>query len=653
MLHRSLILAALAALCLALLPNAAAQSSRMLEPLRVTQQDEVTFNSVRSDETPLSVGYRRVTVEGVSLSVASRRSLAGNTLLFDASSIASALQSRFETQNDVLTYYRMQDHAVLTLSFDDGEVRSDGFVLGSLPDFEPRGTATTWLTPNAIAVLTGTTVTGSAAKGYKFMLDDRLRPPLGVGSKAIGTAKSAPHSGIQGAPDGGRIVQASFAAGRAGAVDVSNWDASASRRVFQETAITRQNGLADSAFDAGETFPAGLAVSSYEGVFDVSVRADASKSASGDWRSLDSWAIPEYHPSEETTSEIIDYRKDGGALQLVAFEPGMEIRHSGPDVATEVVRISYDTRSTGRMIDAAGLEAINHTSMSEARQSNSNVEISASVVSSVQTTQSRAARLRGDRVASMSHAQGAVGTRYFAKLRSNFGANTMEDQFVDHPVDLDSENDVSAALRRTVMLSGAVRHAKAFSSRAGLAGRSDADGYGARLPVSDWEGKFAAPTIEPEFIALSARRSISASGYRAPLQPAVQAAVASNNSTHSDTVEYSTGHLRGALFIDMDGNGKPNAGDERLEGELVQLVDVDTSAIIEAPTAAFGQYGFQDVGPGRYKLRVQIGWQEYFVDVARMKDDLMQVVPIAVPPELVGIEVENQAARSSGFAAAP
>ncbi len=60
-------------------------------------------------------------------------------------------------------------------------------------------------------------------------------------------------------------------------------------------------------------------------------------------------------------------------------------------------------------------------------------------------------------------------------------------------------------------------------------------------------------------------------------------------------------------------------------------------------SASFGQYGFSDVMPGHYQLRVLIGWQEYTVPIeVSAGQDNVRILPIPVPADLIGLPDRRQ-----------
>ncbi|MEM8635757.1 MAG: SdrD B-like domain-containing protein [Pseudomonadota bacterium] len=138
-----------------------------------------------------------VTVERETLSVRLQRT-APDGVLIEASPIFAHLKSEASIEGTVLSYSRFQDGALISLDFADGKVRANDVVLGALPDFEAQTEASTWLSVNAISVLTGTVVSPKDSGGWEFVLDDRLRPKfdleLFVNGKQVSVFEAEPRS---------------------------------------------------------------------------------------------------------------------------------------------------------------------------------------------------------------------------------------------------------------------------------------------------------------------------------------------------------------------------------------------------------------------------------------------------------------------------
>ncbi|MEM7661669.1 MAG: SdrD B-like domain-containing protein [Pseudomonadota bacterium] len=123
--------------------------------------DAIEHVDITVENKPLSVRLQRTATDGV---------------LIEASPIFAHLRSEATIEGTVLSYNRFQDGALITLDFSDGKVRANDVVLGALPDFETKEAADTWLSVNAISVLTGTVASPNGTGGWTFTLDDRLRP---------------------------------------------------------------------------------------------------------------------------------------------------------------------------------------------------------------------------------------------------------------------------------------------------------------------------------------------------------------------------------------------------------------------------------------------------------------------------------------------
>lgn len=137
------------------------------------QETEQAMEAAPSESA--GVLHTSMIVEGRSLHVRQTYTEAGE-LLIDAAPVFEALRGRVTLEGTVLRVDRFQDGARLSIDMADGKVRSNATILGRLPDWDPRETADTWLTLNAIAVITGTHVTETQNGLVELTLDDRLRP---------------------------------------------------------------------------------------------------------------------------------------------------------------------------------------------------------------------------------------------------------------------------------------------------------------------------------------------------------------------------------------------------------------------------------------------------------------------------------------------
>ncbi|WP_147373351.1 carboxypeptidase-like regulatory domain-containing protein [Henriciella mobilis] len=115
--------------------------------------------------------------------------------------------------------------------------------------------------------------------------------------------------------------------------------------------------------------------------------------------------------------------------------------------------------------------------------------------------------------------------------------------------------------------------------------------------------------------------------------------VGSDEKNAKATYEQPGPAIGGTVFLDLDGNGRVDPIDQRLEGELLALINIETGQMIERRSAAFGQFGFADLKPGRYRLRVLVGWQEHVAELTIRPGDIASDVPLAIatgPPASPG-----------------
>jgi hypothetical protein len=68
-----------------------------------------------------------------------------------------------------------------------------------------------------------------------------------------------------------------------------------------------------------------------------------------------------------------------------------------------------------------------------------------------------------------------------------------------------------------------------------------------------------------------------------------------------------TADVQGVLFGDRDADGLWSAGEERLSGRRVRLVDGQGAVVAEAATGPEGEYHFAGVPAGRYRVETESG----------------------------------------------
>lgn len=125
------------------------------------------------------VEFVDVIIEGQLTSVRTQTT-GDDTLHYNLTDIATPLQSEIELHDTLLGYHRRQDGILMSINMADGKVRSNKTVLGKLPDFVPRETASPWIGLNAVTILTGTHASEDEQGRTVLTLDPQLRPKFGL-----------------------------------------------------------------------------------------------------------------------------------------------------------------------------------------------------------------------------------------------------------------------------------------------------------------------------------------------------------------------------------------------------------------------------------------------------------------------------------------
>ena len=79
--------------------------------------------------------------------------------------------------------------------------------------------------------------------------------------------------------------------------------------------------------------------------------------------------------------------------------------------------------------------------------------------------------------------------------------------------------------------------------------------------------------------------------------------VGGDTGVNYDFGEILPASIKGTVYHDRDDNGVQDSGEEGIEGVLIQLFDTDGNLVSEVLTDADGNYCFEDLPPGEYKIR--------------------------------------------------
>ena len=118
---------------------------------------------------------------------------------------------------------------------------------------------------------------------------------------------------------------------------------------------------------------------------------------------------------------------------------------------------------------------------------------------------------------------------------------------------------------------------------------------------------------------------------------ALRATIGEGRITQLDIPVIASGQIRGTVFVDTNGDSRPGPGETRLEGAWLKLESLDRpdAEPLEQAAASFGQYAFDGLSPGRYRLSVRHGGRLLEHELELVEDELFMVrdLPVDAPAE--------------------
>ncbi len=263
-------------------------------------------------------------------------------------------------------------------------------------------------------------------------------------------------------------------------------------------------------------------------------------------------------------------------------------------------------------------------------------------------------RIGGQLVAAQSLNPDETATEIFTNLSATYFVNRYIQFSASYGQSLNGDASAFLALRGSAPFNPPRKHTLPREGRGVLKGRAfldrnrdglrQADEPGipgvviglarTRLRLgADRDGFFTIQNLKSGLYTLDVDRRTLPLGVMVSEDTILRATVGAGQITHVDVPIIASGQLRGAVFVDLDGSGAPNAGEPRLEGALVTLTALDGEEIPpqEQYAASFGQYAFESLAPGRYRLRAEQGGHVAEQTVELTEDELMVVRDLAAP----------------------
>lgn len=259
-------------------------------------------------------------------------------------------------------------------------------------------------------------------------------------------------------------------------------------------------------------------------------------------------------------------------------------------------------------------------------------------------------------------------TQFFASVNANYAITRslqLESSYFDN---LSGSRDFSVALRGRVTFNEPRKHTRPKEGLGILRGsvyfdrnrdgirQPDEEGVpGVRVQVTgtrlalgvDRDGKFTIQNIKTGLYGVAVDLRTLPLGLLVPDDVSARATIADGRVTELEIPIVASGQIRGALFVDENGDGDTTPGEQRVEGMYLSLKRVDADDDDEAVStisASFGQYSFENLAPGRYELSVNFKGIVLSRSVELTEDNLFVVQPFDLPADGVhgiGGEVDD------------
>lgn len=184
---------------------------------------------------------------------------------------------------------------------------------------------------------------------------------------------------------------------------------------------------------------------------------------------------------------------------------------------------------------------------------------------------------------------------------------------------------------------------------------------GTRLALNvDRDGLFTIQNIKEGLYGLVVDRRSLPLGLVVADDVSARATIAEGRITNLEIPIIASGQIRGAVFVDDNGNKLTDPGERRIEGTYIKLTSIGEDKNSFEPVtqiaASFGQYSFENLGPGQYELSVNYKGIVHTQIVELGDDNLFSIVPFALPSEgkaSAPVSASEDEAPKTGLQTAP
>lgn len=246
-------------------------------------------------------------------------------------------------------------------------------------------------------------------------------------------------------------------------------------------------------------------------------------------------------------------------------------------------------------------------------------------------------------------------TRFIGNVDASYRVTRNLSLSAGYSDDFEGNRDLSVALRGVVTFNEPRRHTLPDDGRGILTGRvfldKNRDGIrqddeigvsgvrvmlrGTRLALnSARDGFFTVQNVQQGLYTVTIDRRTLPLGYMVSEAAEPRVTVGDGRRSDVDVPLILSGQVRGAVFVDENANGATDAGETRLEGQWVKLIPVNGGEARRAQSASFGQFSFENVNPGEYRLEVTVSGVPIVQSVTVSDDNPFVRQPVAVPPDV-------------------
>ncbi len=148
------------------------------------------------------------------------------------------------------------------------------------------------------------------------------------------------------------------------------------------------------------------------------------------------------------------------------------------------------------------------------------------------------------------------------------------------------------------------------------------------------EGYFTIQNIKQGLYTVTVGKQSLPLGYMVSESAQPRVTIGAGRRTDVEIPLILSGQVRGTIFIDANANGAVDPGENRLEGQWVNLISDETGETQTIHSASFGQYGFENVGPGTYTLKTTVSGRPVVQQIEIDGKNPFVIAPIPIPPDL-------------------